>query len=122
MNPGKATSVFAAAQVGAFKREKGHWPTDIDELIAHGCPALDQYALSEMVERPTGSCQFFARLPYRLELRPQMNDMKIELRDRKGGLVCRLAVIVPVDSAEALLPQVQLRTTLFTCPGEGKPL
>jgi hypothetical protein len=124
MNEGRVTSVFAAAQVGAFKREKGKWPTGLPELIAQGCPALDQdpeFLIDESLPLVDG-CQFFVKLPYQLELRPRAGDLQIELRNSKGKLVCRLVVVVPVESAHALIPQVKLRTTLFACPGEGKSL
>ena len=114
MNKGKVTSILAAAQVGAFKREKGTWPTGIGDLIAYSCPALDTDSGRE------GECQFFAKLPYRINLRSRVGDMQIELRDPTGKLVCRLVVIVPPGSAQALIPQIKLWTTLFTCPGEGK--
>ena len=124
MNEGRVTSVFAAAQVGAFKREKGSWPKGITELVAHGCPALDQDAefLLDEPPPPVDECQFFVRLPYQLELRPRAGDLQIELHNSKGKLVCRLVVVVPAESTRALIPQVQLRTTMFACPGEGKPL
>ncbi len=67
-------------------------------------------------------CQFFVKLPYQLELRPRAGDLQIELHNSKAKLVCRLIVVVPVESAHALIPQVKLRTTLFACPGEGKSL
>lgn len=122
LNEGRVTSVFAAAQAGAFKREKGRWPTGIGDLTAYGCPALDagsEFAIDAPPPRE-GECQFFAKLPYRINLRSRAGDMKFELRTPAGKLVCRLVVVVPPDSAQALLPPVRLRTTLFTCPGEGK--
>ena len=115
MNQGRVTSIFAAAQVGAFKRENGSWPTGLGDLVAYECPALDQDSDFE------GQCRFFARLPYQFGLRPRGNDAQIEMRDAGGKLVCRLVIVVPANSALALIPQVELRTTLFACPGEGKP-
>jgi hypothetical protein len=124
MNEGRVTSVFAAAQVGAYKREKGSWPKGITELIAHGCPALDQDPEFLLYEPPplVEGCQFFVKLPYQLELRPRAGDLQIELRNSKGKLVCRLVAVMPAESTRALIPQIQLKTTLFACPGEGKPL
>jgi len=123
MNQGRVTSILAAAQVGAFKREKGIWPTGVGDLVAHECSALDQYSEVDIDAPPPrdGECRFFARLPYQFGLRTRGNDAQVELRDPRGKLVCRLVIVVPVDSALALIPQVELRTTLFTCPGEGKP-
>jgi hypothetical protein len=122
LNEGRVVSVFAAAQAGAFKREKGRWPAGADDLIHYDCPALDagsEFAI-DAPPPPEGDCQFFAKLPYRINLRSRAADMQIELRTPTGKLVCRLVVVVPADSAQALIPQVRLRTTLFTCPGEGK--
>jgi hypothetical protein len=123
LNQGRITSVFAAAQVGAFKREKGSWPTGIGDLVAHECSALDQDQ-EFVIDAPSprdGKCQFFARLPYQLVLHPRASDMQVEMRSATGKLVCRLVIVLPADSAHALMPQVKLRTTLLTCPGEGKP-
>jgi len=120
LNEGRVISVFAAAQAGAFRREMGKWPASIGDLIAYGCPALDAGSEFAIDAPPPRECQFFAKLPYRINLRARAGDMQIELRGPKGKLVCRLMVVVPPDSAQALIPQVRLRTTLFTCPGEGK--
>jgi len=123
MNQGRLTSIFAAAQTGAFKRDRGAWPTGIDELIGHACPALDvdEGFTIDAPPPPPGECQFFATLPYRLRLSPRNEDLQMELRDGAGTLVCRLFISVPAESAHALVPRVELRTTLFTCPGEGEP-
>jgi hypothetical protein len=114
MNQGRATSFLAAAQMGAFKREQGSWPTTPGDLAAHGCPGLDQNPRE-------GACQFFATLPYQLVLHPRASDMQVEMRSAAGKLVCRLVIVIPAGGAHALMPQVRLRTTLLTCPGEGKP-
>src|SRR3954469_7325902 len=99
MNQGRATSILAAAQVGAFKREQGNWPTTTRDLEARGCPALDQHPRK-------GECQFFATLPYQLVLHPRASDMQVEMRSAAGKLVCRLAIVLPAEGAHALIPQV----------------
>ena len=124
MNEGKITSVLAAAQVGKFKRDKGSWPTGISELIAHGCPGLDDDAqfVIDAPPRLVEGCQFFANFPYRLEMTQRAPNLQMESRSAAGKLICRILVIAPANSSDALIPQVELRTSLFTCPGEGKPL
>lgn len=126
MNEGKFNAVMAAGQAGKFRRETGRWPRNQGELIAHGCPALDESradtaGMRKMRAPPASGCQFFADLPYRLELQPQAADLRMVLRDTADKLVCRLVIVAPpVESTRSLLPQVKIRTTVFTCPGEGK--
>ena len=125
MNEGKFNAVMAAGQAGKFRRETGRWPRNQGELIAHGCPALDE-SRAERAEvgkaRPAATgCRFFADLPYRLDLQPRAGDLRMVLRDAADKLVCRLVIIAPpVESTRSLLPQVRIKTTVFTCPGEGK--
>lgn len=127
MNDGKFESVMAAGQAGKFHREMGRWPRSQGELITHGCPDLDEsraeVAVIAQAHPPAApGCQFFVNLPYKVQLEQRDGNLRMVLRDAANKLVCRLEVVVPsFDSARSLLPQVRIRTTMFTCPGEGKP-
>lgn len=127
MKPGKVVSILAAGQVGLFRRQTGQWPQDRNALIEHGCRDLDFYSprdaeISGSFEAAKAGCQFFIKLKYRFELQSRDANVRMVLRDPAGKLVCDLLVIVPADDGrDALSPQIQMRTTLFGCPGEGKP-
>jgi hypothetical protein len=120
MNHGKVISVAAAGQVGMFRREVGRWPKDRADLIAHGCLRLDHATGSEPPDEP--GCQFFITLPYQLELQSRAENLQMVIRDPSGKLICQLVVVAPRGAKDSLNPLVVLKTTLFSCPGEGKPL
>jgi len=127
MNQGKLVSVLAAGQVGMFRRQTGEWPQSKSQLVAHGCPELDAGSFEEAVisgPRPPviDGCQFFVKLNYQFELQSHAPELRMVLRDPTGNLVCNLLVMVPAnDGRDMLSPQIRMRTTLWSCPGEGEP-
>jgi hypothetical protein len=59
--------------------------------------------------------------PNRVEMHPRGANLRVEVFDALNRLVCRLDVLAPKpESSGALLRMIVVRTSVFSCPGEGE--
>jgi hypothetical protein len=131
-NLGHVDAVTAGALAGAFRQENGRWPADLRELRDRPCPWVDadlgfpDAQIDEVAEAAviaaTRGCQFLARLPYQLEMRPRAANLLMIFRGADNRLVCKLVVVTPDTASGAHSPMVVMRTSIPGCPGQGEPL
>jgi hypothetical protein len=127
-NPGRFQAWVAAAHAGQFHRKFHRWPREIGELAALDCPRFDEAMAVDAAPRDDGLppiradvCAFLVEFPYRIEMIDVGRNLGMEFRRADGTVVCKLRVDSPSNEiAAALAPAVRIRTTAFSCPGEGE--
>jgi hypothetical protein len=127
-NPGRFQAWVAAAHAGQFHRAFHRWPAEIGELAAFDCPRFDEAMAVGATPRDDGLppiradvCAFIVEFPYRIEMIAVGRNLGMAFHRADGTVVCKLRVASPSDEvAAALAPAVRIRTTAFSCPGEGK--
>jgi hypothetical protein len=128
-NPGRFQAWVAAAHAGQFHRTFDRWPAEIGELAAFDCPRFDE-AMDASATRiddrglppiRADVCAFLVEFPYRIEMIVVGRNLGMAFRRSDGFVVCKLRVASPSNEvAAALAPAVKIRTTAFSCPGEGE--
>jgi hypothetical protein len=127
-NPGRFQAWVAAAHAGQFHRTFHRWPVEIGELAAFDCPRFDE---AMGVSAPllddglppirADVCAFLVEFPYRIEMIAVGRNLGMSFHRADGIVVCKLSVASPSNEvAAALAPAVKIRTTAFSCPGEGE--
>jgi hypothetical protein len=128
-NPGRFQAWVAAAHAGQFHRTYHRWPAGIGELAALDCPRFDEaIAMGADAIHDDGLppiradvCAFLVGFPYRIEMIAVGRHLGMSFHRVDGTFVCKLRVASPSnDVAAALAPAVRIRTTAFSCPGEGE--
>jgi hypothetical protein len=115
-----AARVFAtqsAAYAGRFRLAYGRWPASVNELEAFMCMSghADRFGL----EQPT--CDEIVNQPYRTVLMPTGADLRMRYVDSSGESVCTLRIHAPAADADTtVFPMITIRTTVFSCPGDGQ--
>ena len=129
LNQGSLQAAAVAAHAGMFHRVNGRWPNDRAELERFDCPAFDDHEFEEAwiddspppATRNESDCRFLAELDYRIDWRPRSHALRMTFQDSNGRRVCKLRVDAPgADSGTALAPMMVIRTTVFSCPGNGE--
>jgi hypothetical protein len=127
-NPGRFQAWVAAAHAGQFHRTFDRWPAEIGELAAFDCPRFDEAMAPGETPRNDGLppiradvCAFLVEFPYRIEMISVGRSLGMAFRRADGTVVCKLRVDSPSNEiAAALAPAVRIRTTAYSCPGEGE--
>jgi hypothetical protein len=127
-NPGRFQAWVAAAHAGQFHRTFHRWPAEIGELAAFDCPRFDEAIATGAARRNDGLppiradvCAFLVEFPYRIEMIAVGRNLGMAFRRVDGTVVCKLRVDSPSNEvAAALAPAVRIRTTAYSCPGEGE--
>jgi len=127
-NPGRFQTWVAAAHAGQFHRTFHRWPTEIGELAAFDCPRFDDALAADAHPAHDGLppiradvCAFLVGFPYRIDMVAVGRNLGMAFRRADGFVVCKLRVVSPSNEvAAALAPAVRIRTTAFSCPGEGE--
>jgi len=127
-NPGRLRSLSLGTLAGLFHRVSGRWPFSIEELSATPCPDFDDFPAADLGDsvtpqpaRTPAACEFAATFPYQTTLTPVSADLRVNVRQADGTRVCDLTVIAPpAGTGTEITPQVRIKMSAFSCPGEGK--
>lgn len=108
-------SVTSAGFAGRFRIAFGRWPASVNELEEFICVPghADRFAIHQM------SCDDVVAWPYRTELIPDGNHLRMNYYDRSTGkLLCKLRLQAPPDGADLdIFPMVVIRSTVISCSG-----
>jgi hypothetical protein len=117
MNRGRLTAMVSATYAGEFRVDRGHWPTSASELEQYICRASGALSVVDSHEYP---CAGPEPAPYRTELRSRGENLDMTLFDAAQRPICRLHLLAPETSG--LGSMMVVRTTVFSCPGDGQEL
>jgi hypothetical protein len=54
-------------------------------------------------------------------MNPEGENLRVEIYDASGRCTCRFRVLAPTPgNGTVLIPRVIVKTSVFSCPGEGK--
>lgn len=102
----------SAGYAGRFRIAHDRWPANVNELDEFMCMAgrAEQFGLARL------TCEEVVAFPYRIELQPIGDDLRIRCFESPDTPVCSLKLFAPpTDAHRKIFPALMIRSTLFEC-------
>lgn len=103
----------SAGYAGRYRLANGQWPPNVGVLEEFMCMPgrADRHGLLQL------SCDEVVSLPYRMELTPQGEDLRVRYFDKSdGALLCTLRLHAPRAGVDTdTFPKFIIRSTIFSC-------
>ena len=106
LNEGRAFAIYSAGYAGRYHIAYARWP-NLNELEEYVCMR--------------GCADGFVGKPYRTQMAARAAYLEMRFFDLAMKPVCSLKVLTPPPrSEEELFPMIVIKTSLLSCPGNGK--
>jgi hypothetical protein len=119
LNGAREFAVYSAGYAGRFHIAYGRWPANVNELEEFVCMRgrADRFGLAQI------SCDELVQKPYRTQLNPREAYLEMRFFDLAKKPLCSLKVLTPPPrSVEDVFPMVVIRTSVFSCRGDGRAI
>jgi hypothetical protein len=117
MDQARVAAISSAAHAGDFHLHAGRWPATDLELQQFVCLEEARHAATDAWMYP---CDATEAGPYQRQMRIVGQALEMTLLDSGRRPVCRMKLSEPTKGG--LASMMVVRTTLFSCPGDGREI